>query len=252
VQAGGGRAAGVPRRQRADGGSAGDGLPRADRCLHRLVRRPQATGVIDADHRPPGHHAREHDRAVAGGQHRCADGRAQIDAAMTRGVGVRQRVEQAGDRARTVERQHPQRRRSGGGHRRRARRSSGGRGHRRHQDGGGQQRGEKAGGHASRLGPGAALRQRPGPGCGRPEHGGRPVSALAYAVRCGPFRRVDFARPPPAASGGAVATSVPAGNRRECGAAGRQGGAPPGARGNRIARPLAARRQERLQWQSSA
>ena len=52
---------------------------------------------------------------------------------------------------------------------------------------------------------------------------------LAYACRCGPFRRVDFARPLPAQRG-AVATSVPAGNRRVSGAAGRQGGAPPGAR----------------------
>src|SRR5918993_3227362 len=36
---------------------------------------------------------------------------------------------------------------------------------------------------------------------------GRAPPAVAYAVRCGPFRRVDFACPLPAASGGAVATS---------------------------------------------
>src|SRR4051812_45836640 len=67
---------------------------------------------------------------------------------------------------------------------------------------------------------------------------------LAYACRCGPFRRVDFARPLPAVCG-AVATSVPTGNRRVCGAAGRQGGAPPGARvTNRGARPPAAQIRE--------
>src|SRR3982751_5372128 len=59
---------------------------------------------------------------------------------------------------------------------------------------------------------------------------GTHAPGLAYAVRRDPFRRVDFARPSPAASGGAVATSVPTGNRRGCGAAGRQGGASPGAR----------------------
>src|SRR3954471_3682318 len=69
----------------------------------------------------------------------------------------------------------------------------------------------------------------PGAVCGRRDRWGRPPVRLAYAVRCGPFRRVDFARPHPAPAGRS-ATSVPAGNCRVCGAAGCQGGAPPGAR----------------------
>src|SRR5688500_264988 len=81
--------------------------------------------------------------------------------------------------------------------------------------------------------------------CGRPGPLGKAPAGNAYAVRCGPFRRVDVARALPAGSGGAVATSVPAGSRRGCGAAGRQGGAPPGARGNRASTAPAVRTDRR-------
>jgi hypothetical protein len=56
--------------ERADGGAATHFLTRGHGRVDRLVRRPQAVGVVDADHRAAGHHAREGDHPVAGREHR--------------------------------------------------------------------------------------------------------------------------------------------------------------------------------------
>jgi hypothetical protein len=240
VQAGGRRAAGVAGDQRSDRGATRDCLPCPDRRIHRLVRRPQPTGVVDAHHRPARHHSGEGHDAVAGGQHRAARRPREVDAAVPGAVPARQHVERPGD-GQGGQGSGPPRRagRCGGLGQRTGRREQ--------PDQRGQQDDEGSG-HPLTVPPrqpaghrrSASVDSRDG--CG--ERARRrvcwaPRSVSTDRLRASPIRSAS----------GSVATSVPA--RGLCGAAGRQGGHHPVRRDNRGARPW-PRVAERLQWQSSA
>ena len=250
VQAG--RHAGTRRGRRT---ACRSGSPRATcwparhRRVHRLVRRPQAAGVVDAHHRPARHHARRtrprrrprrstgdpgrRPGPRRGGRRRTGPGGGSNGRVTSRCAVQRRRPEGggAGDGAGSAGRPAPGRRP------RRARARSGTRTRARMRP---------------TLGPsGAATEPVRGDLWTRRTAGENRAADLAYAYRCGPFRRVDFARPPPALAG----QSPPRSRRATAGCVaplGRQGGAPPGARvTTERARPPAARTQK-APWQSSA
>ncbi len=246
MQAGSGRAPLVAGDQRADLRAASHGPARADRRVDRLVRRPQTAGVVEADHRTPGHHAREHHHPVARGHHREPRCPGEVGAPVPGAVPVRRRLERPGHR-RTGQGSGPE----GTGHHGPSRRDVGRRRDRageRHR----QQRDEERAGAHVRHPPGGSRRAgRTSGGCGSASPCGQ--STAKHHVCCGtrPVStgrlRASFSRP---SAGQSPPRSRP---RRGSGAARAPGrSATRRLRDNRGARPVAARRSERLQWQSSA
>ena len=250
VQAGRDGAPGVTR-----GAACRSASPRATRCPAAtegstgsyVVRRPSGVHRRSppAGRRPSRRTAR---RPSPGGQHRLPGRAGEVDAAVAGPVRRRPAASNGAGHARARRPAAPSRAgaAAAGAARRGRRRGAGARGRGQHR-GQGEQAEERA----------DAARAEPRAGDGRGRAARRSVDGrtagenrwrarrrmLAGAARSGGSTSRVLLPPP---RSGAVATSVPAGNRRVSGAAGRQGGAPPGARDNRGARPAAARRSERL------
>ncbi len=190
VQAGG-RAAGMPGGERAEGGTALDRRAGRDGRRHGLVGRPQPVGVLYRDHPAVGQPAGEDDHARRSRQYRHARRGGQVDSPVARAEAVRRLLERPDHRRdrrperpgvpRTRGRCRGRRRRSGRARPRRALRRVDRcphpRGH------GGRHPGRRRVRSGSRAGPG----RRPGcrrPGCRRPgcrRPGRRPLSALRLA-----------------------------------------------------------------------
>jgi hypothetical protein len=255
----------MPGRQRAQGFATAHRPARVEESGHRLVGRPETAGVIDAHHGASGDHAAEDHDAVARRQDRRPGRCCQVDAAVPRPVGVGGRLERPGDGRVAGQGSGPGRRGHGWrelGQRGRRGSGRGGHGGADHQQPCDQERSE---GHPSML----ATRKSNGVAARRSVDGADAVDGVAqwsgagwcpageshpvdrYAPRCDPSRRVDFARPSSRRSAG---QSPPRSRSvRVSGAAGRQGGAPPGARDNRNRATSVARvSREAAIWQSSA
>lgn len=188
MKAGGRPAAGVPGRQHAQRDAAGHCLAGAHRRRHRFVGRSQPTGVVDAEHRPPGDHPGEDDHPVPGGQDGGAGLPLEVHPAVPRPVPVRRRRERAADHGLAGQGKAPDRLQPGV-HDRLGRGRCGDDTGQRHQNE--EQDGERRGvdGHSVMLAVPRAGRERPASsvdtcrGCGRRRTGGGATAARYPTAR---------------------------------------------------------------------